>query len=137
MKKIGRLIHVWCMRFEAKHNFFKRSVRSFKNLTKSLVKQRQLAFHYENYSFNRFEFGPVRVKNVCNLEGGEILQQTLELDPSSEVSTTSWVKSYGTEYQMKCVMSSLFLKRSVLLLFTDRVFFVLHVMCVHCTLMNT
>lgn len=102
MKKIGPLIHVWCMRFEAKHNFFKRSVKNFKNLTKSLVKQhqRQLAFHYENYSFHRFEFGPVRVKNVCNIEGSDSLQRTLNLVPFSEVSTTSWVKSYGTEYQI-------------------------------------
>ncbi len=37
---------MWCMRFEAKHNFFKETVKNFKNLIKSLVKQhqRQLAF---------------------------------------------------------------------------------------------
>jgi hypothetical protein len=55
IRKIGPLIHVWCMRFEGKHNFFKRSVKSFKNLTKTLVKkhQHQLAFHWGNFYFKR------------------------------------------------------------------------------------
>lgn len=73
-----------------------------KNLTKSLVKQhqRQLAFYYENYCFKRFEYGPVIAKTVCNLDGGESLRQTLNLEPFSEVPTTSWVKNFGTEYQL-------------------------------------
>lgn len=41
IRKIGPLLHVWCMRFEAKHNFFTRSVKNFKNISKLLVKQHQ------------------------------------------------------------------------------------------------
>ena len=102
IKKLGPLIHIWCMRFEAKHRVFKRSVKNFKNLTKSLVKQhqRQLAFNYENYYFKRFEFGPTRTQTLCSLQGGEILRQTLHLEAFSGVSTTNWVRNYGTEYEV-------------------------------------
>ncbi len=98
IKKIDRLIHMWCVQFEAKDNFFKKSVKNFKNLTKSPVKQHQcqLAFYYENYCFKRFEFGPLKIKAIDSLEGGELLCQTLHLDACSHVSTTSWVRNYGT-----------------------------------------
>lgn len=39
MQKIGPLIHCWCMRYEAKHNFFKKQLKSFKNITKTLAKK--------------------------------------------------------------------------------------------------
>jgi len=102
IKKIGPLIHIWCMRFEAKHNFFKRCGKNFKNLTKSLVKQhqRQLAFNHENYCFRRFEFGPTSSKNICNLQGGEEISETLHLEACSNVTSTRWVRYYGTEYQV-------------------------------------
>lgn len=110
IRKIGPLLHVWCMRFEAKHNFFKRSIKNFKNITKSLVKQhqKQLAYHWENFNFERFEFGPLKHKVIANLEGGEVLCSFLNVDRLSEVSVTNWVKSYGTEYQLEmfvCVKS--------------------------------
>lgn len=35
IQKIGPLIHVWTMRYEAKHTFFKSSIKNFKNVTKS------------------------------------------------------------------------------------------------------
>lgn len=74
IRKIGPPLHVWCMRFEAKHNFFKRSVKHLKNITKSLVKQhqRQLAYHWENFDFQRFEFGPVKKEIIYSFEGGDV-----------------------------------------------------------------
>ncbi|KAK0153147.1 hypothetical protein N1851_005164 [Merluccius polli] len=98
IRKIGPLLHMWCMRFEGKHNFFKRSVKNFKNITKTLAKrhQNQLAFHFEGFHFKRFQFGPITEVLVSSFEGREALNETFDL---SCVSTTSWVKSYGTEYQ--------------------------------------
>jgi len=98
IRKIGPLLHMLCMRFEGKHNFFKRSVKNFKNITKTLAKrhQNQLAFHFEGFYFKRFQFGPITEVFVSSLEGSEALNETFDL---SCVSTTSWVKSYGTEYQ--------------------------------------
>lgn len=41
IKNIGPLIHMWCMRYEGKHNFFKRQLKCYKNLTLSLAKKHQ------------------------------------------------------------------------------------------------
>lgn len=100
IRKIGPLIHMWCMRFEGKHNFFKKSVKNIKNITKTLVKkhQIQLAFHVENFYFKRLQFGPITEVLVSSLEGSEALSALF--DESCNVCTTSWVKSYGTEYQV-------------------------------------
>ena len=100
IRKVGPLIHMWCMRFEGKHNFSKKSVKNFKNITKTLVRkhQNQLAFHFENFYFKRLQFGPITEVLVSSLEGSEVLNETF--DVSCNVSTTSRVKSYGTEYQV-------------------------------------
>jgi len=76
------------MRFEAKRNFLKRSVKNFKNITKSLVKQhhRQLAYHWENLNVQRFKFGPVRKEMIDSLEGGEALS-AVATDHTTAVSS--------------------------------------------------
>lgn len=61
------------MRFEGKHNF-KKSVKNFKNIAKALVKKHQAQFR--------------------GWRGAEWNFDVLS------VSTTSWVKSYGAEYQV-------------------------------------
>ena len=87
------------MRFEGKHNFFKKSVKNFKNIAKALVKkhQAQLAFHFENFYFQRLQFGPISEVLVSSIEGGEVVSEAFDV---LSVSTTSWVKNYGTEYQV-------------------------------------
>lgn len=47
---MGPLISLWCMRFEAKHNYFKNLVHkfhNFKNITKTLAEQHQRYMFYE------------------------------------------------------------------------------------------
>ncbi len=87
------------MRYEGKHNFFKKSVKNFKNITKTLAKkhQHQLAFHWESFYFKRFQFGPFDEVSTCTLEGNVFLTETWNVPT---VSTTTWVKNYGTEYQV-------------------------------------
>ena len=93
IRKIGLLMHMWCMRFEGKHTFFKTSVKNFKDITKTLAKrhQNQLAFHFENFYFKRFQFGPITEVLVSSLEGSEVLNETVDM--SCIVPTTSWVNS--------------------------------------------
>lgn len=102
IRKIGPILHVWCMRFEAKHNFFKRSVKNFKNVTKTMVNAHQshMAFNWEKFDFERFEQGPVHIERVSNLEGCEVICQFLKLSSHFEAHTTSWVKYFGTEYRI-------------------------------------
>ncbi len=102
IRKIGPLLHVWCMRFEAKHRYFKKSIKNFKHITKTLVKQHQrhLAQEYETYAFKRLQVGPMKTISIYYLEGGDFLKETLNLEPLSCISTTKWVKVFGTEYQI-------------------------------------
>ncbi|XP_035987597.1 uncharacterized protein LOC118560568 [Fundulus heteroclitus] len=101
IRKIGPLIHVWCMRFEGKHDLFKKSVKNFKNVTKILVKkhQRQLAFHWEKFYFQRFQFGPLKDYPTNELNCTEVLRSCPRLNVQC-VSTTSWVKNFGTQYRI-------------------------------------
>ena len=79
-----------------------RSVKIFKNITKAFMKQhqRQLAYHWENFDFQRFKFGPVKKETIDSLEGGDVLSSVFNVNAYCEVSTTNWVKNYGTEYQI-------------------------------------
>lgn len=63
IRQIGPLIHIWSMRFEAKHTFFKDCVKKFKNLTVSLANKHQFAVacHWECLSSKSVESGPVNV----------------------------------------------------------------------------
>ena len=74
-------------------------MKNFKNIAKTLVKehQAQLAFYFENFYFQRLQFGPISEVLVSSIEGGEVLNEAFD---ASSVSTTSWVKNYGTEYQV-------------------------------------
>lgn len=55
IRKIGPLLHTWCMRYEAKHNFFKKQLKSFKNITKTLAKkhQSQVAYSWQTFQPDR------------------------------------------------------------------------------------
>nr|XP_023666586.1 uncharacterized protein LOC111843326 [Paramormyrops kingsleyae]XP_023666587.1 uncharacterized protein LOC111843326 [Paramormyrops kingsleyae] len=56
--QFGPLIHTWTMRFESKHTYFKRCIRSsknFRNVTKSLADRHQL---FQAYQAHGRIFGP-------------------------------------------------------------------------------
>jgi len=104
----GPLVRNWAMRFEAKHNYFKKlSVRinNFKNIAYSLARRHQALQAYllqssaGNFLRMSLEVGPGRKTNV--LESG-FMDQLQELYPQiSEESTltiTTWAKVYGTKY---------------------------------------
>lgn len=38
IRNIGPILHTWCMRYEARHNFFKTQLKSFKNVTKTFTR---------------------------------------------------------------------------------------------------
>lgn len=94
IRQIGPLVHVWTMRYEAKHKFFKLSIKNFKNITKSLAKKHQIAiaYHWESLAIKGIESGPVKTELLNDLEHGEIISDYLQLAVSTDVSVTPWVK---------------------------------------------
>ncbi|KAM4531403.1 uncharacterized protein PAE49_023617 [Odontesthes bonariensis] len=106
IRKIGPLLYVWCMRYEAKHKMFKDYFKNFKNKTKSLAKRHQMAiaYHWETFTLKQKEYGPMksfslRDENVVNSEMCEMLL-------SKDVFSTSWVKVDGVEYKGGLVVCS-------------------------------
>lgn len=106
IRQIGPLIHVWTMRYEAKHRFFKKNLKNFKNLTKSLAKKHQLAiaYYWESCTTRGIESGPVSNELLSDLEKCDFISEQLNIDLSSEVTITPWVKCHGTEYRKNLVV---------------------------------
>lgn len=89
------------MRFEAKHRFFKNTIKNFKNITKSLAKKHQMsiAYHWESMPFKNINCGPVKTVQLNALANGEIIAEELQVDLDCEVDVTSWITCFGTEYR--------------------------------------
>ncbi|KAM7426608.1 hypothetical protein ABFA07_022132 [Porites harrisoni] len=104
----GPLVRNWAMRFEAKHNYFKKLVErinNFKNISYSLARRHQALQAYllqsSTGSFLRMtvDVGPGRKTTV--LESGylEHLQEIYpEIAEESTLTKTTWAKVYGTKY---------------------------------------
>ena len=56
--RCGPLVHLWCMRFEGKHNYFKdlaHRIKCFKNVLKTMSEHYQYTVCYEMNSMKAFE----------------------------------------------------------------------------------
>lgn len=54
--KIGPFLHSWCTRYEAKQDFFKKQLKSFKNVTKTLAEKPKSKYHTVGRHFTQTEF---------------------------------------------------------------------------------
>ena len=106
---LGPLVNYWCMRFESKHQYFKKKSRksNFKNICMSLAKGHQARISSFLISAEEGDF-------VYNMSNGKIehlseghfesakreLVDFLELDAASITSVycTSWISKHGTKY---------------------------------------
>ena len=106
IRQIGPLVHVWSMRYEAKHKFFKSSLKNFKNITKSLAKKHQtaIAYHWESLSAKGIESGPVKSKILTDVENGDLNSEHFQIEMSSNIHETAWVKHNGIEYHTGLVV---------------------------------
>lgn len=91
---------------EAKHKFFKIGLKNFKNITNSLAKKHQIAvaYHWESLSAKGIECGPVKLKILTDVENGDLISEHFQINMSSEISVTTWVKHNGTEYHIGLVV---------------------------------
>lgn len=67
LSRCGPLVHLWCMRLEGKHNYFKdlaHRIKCFKNVAKTMAE------HYQH--------------SVCyNMSCGDIYEQEVSIGPSN------------------------------------------------------
>ncbi|XP_048042264.1 uncharacterized protein LOC125265811 isoform X1 [Megalobrama amblycephala] len=108
IRKIGPLVHVWSMRFEAKHKFFKNSIRNFKNITKSLALKHQyaIAFHWESLPVRSVEYGPLKILDFEDLPYRDTILERYPNVSDGKITVTSWLKHSGTEYHPDLMVCS-------------------------------
>lgn len=130
IRKIGPLLHMWCMRFEAKHKVFKDYFKNYKNITKSLAKKHQMAiaFHWETFNLHQKEYGPIKPFSLR--EENLVHNEHFEIMSSKEVFSSTWVKVNGVEYKAGLVICStmeedmpVFCQISDILLVEEHVYF--------------
>lgn len=108
IRKIGPLLHMWSMRFEAKHKVFKDTLKNFKNITKSLAKRHQMAIacHWETSPLRHTEYGPMKPFCLSDLDSGEVLAETLQVTMQKDIFSTNWIKIDGAEYRAGLIICS-------------------------------
>ncbi|XP_023199004.1 uncharacterized protein LOC111610276 isoform X1 [Xiphophorus maculatus] len=101
IRHIGPILHTWCMRYEAKHSFFKKQLKSFKNITKTLAKKHQsyMAMYHESFGKERFSVGPGKMVTLCELKEGVAIAAKFGIVSTTSVFSAKWIKYYGTEYR--------------------------------------
>ncbi len=101
MQKIGPLIHCWCMRYEAKYNVFKKQLKSFKNITKTLAKKHhcQMAYIWQTFDPNAMKFGPGKMVLLNEMEVGAEMAGKLNVSTWTKVLNVKWVKHCGNTYR--------------------------------------
>ncbi|KAJ8035396.1 hypothetical protein HOLleu_22619 [Holothuria leucospilota] len=104
IRLLGPLVHVSTIRFEAKHNFFKRIIRgisNFKSILATLARRYQLMEAYHLAS-PHFLGQSVVVKNVTGIHAtllSEDIQKVLpDMLPSSIILVSDTVVIEGTKY---------------------------------------
>lgn len=102
IRKIGPLVHMWSMRFEAKHKVFKNMLKNFKNVTKSLAKNHQMSIGYlwETTPLNQVECGPMKKFCWDEIDEGEKLARMMQNPIETSMCSMNWVKIDGTEYRL-------------------------------------
>ncbi|KAL2101379.1 hypothetical protein ACEWY4_003140 [Coilia grayii] len=107
IRLVGPLVKFWTMRFEAKHNFFRRLshiVCNFKNICKTMAKRHQLTQSYrffckEHLESGCLEIGKGDVAVLANFKRGLDVAALLSLGVYDDVYSVTWVRHYGIEYR--------------------------------------
>nr|XP_057925469.1 uncharacterized protein LOC131127529 [Doryrhamphus excisus] len=107
IRKLGPLIHFWSMRFEAKHNFFKRVSHitcNFRNICKTMAYRHQMQLCYNLRSGSVLshitEVGPGPSTFLSAIDCFKDLQKDLTDFPVfTEVLVPAWVTFKGTKYR--------------------------------------
>lgn len=115
LARCGPPLMYWCMRFEAKHNFFKqvaRVIHCFKNICRSLAKRSQLALASTVMTKTLFTslttIGPAVATLICSLADSisVALCDDLHLSQADSIYVVTWVKLGHYTLRPKCIILS-------------------------------
>ncbi|XP_033101221.1 uncharacterized protein LOC117104479 [Anneissia japonica] len=142
LENIGPLLHVWCMRYEAKHEYFCRvadTARNFKNICKTVAKQHQMTQIYQLKSdqpLENLEVGP-GLSILCSYLEEICVETVVETIPGvtrfTEIFSANWVNLCGTIYQPLLLLCydvkelPMFGQIQHILIYQENVYFVLQV----------
>lgn len=108
LRNLGPSRTYWCMRFEAKHSYFKSlvSIANFKNIVQYMVKRHQQKFClsilssnvFQNYEINYKEKYTVSLAHKLNI--GELY----ELNVCENDQVLKWLKFNNTTFKNKCCL---------------------------------
>lgn len=107
IQKIGPVLHSWCMRYEGKHNFFKKQLKSFKNITKTLAKKHQIHMAHSwrsSTTFSRLDIGPGKMVSLNMVKGGSEIAMAMQVASSIQVMKVKWAKHNGFIYRPNLVI---------------------------------
>ncbi|XP_065893179.1 uncharacterized protein [Dysidea avara] len=103
----GPLVRMWCMRYEAKHCYFKRWAKitgNYKNIAKSLPVHHQKHICYkladaENFLKPPSTVGPATLCDLDNLSYKDLLTETCHGISERTIYRVNWVEIMGTTYK--------------------------------------
>ena len=107
IRLVGPLVRFWAMRFEAKHNFFRRLSHvmcNFKNICKTMAYRHQYAQCYRFYKKSNIregekEIGKGSVDLLANIPHCQEISEMCGLGVHEDVFVANWVKLLGTRYK--------------------------------------
>ena len=108
IRLVGPLVNFWAMRFEAKHNFFRRLahiVCNFKNFCKTMALRHQMAQCYRFYSQQHIdskslEVGKGSMTVLAKIKEGVIISGLLNsYGVYEDIYMAHWVKYHGIVYR--------------------------------------
>nr|XP_021323512.1 uncharacterized protein LOC108180038 [Danio rerio] len=101
MQKIGPVLHCWFMCYEGKHNVFKKQLKNFKNITKTLAKkhQCQMAYIWQTFDPNYVKLGPDKMVPLNEMEVSVEMAEKLNVPLWTKVLSVKWVKFCGNTYR--------------------------------------
>ena len=118
MKEFGPLRHLWCMRFEGKHGFFKsKKWKCLKNLPLSMAKKHQLHACHKQTMSNGLKNPNYLYAGDMLREGSHVVLSELypdlspffqgvfdDFDDSTQVYHTTSAVIHGINYQVGCIL---------------------------------
>lgn len=105
IRNLGPVLHMWSMRYESKHSFFKKQKKSFKNITKTLAIKHQNEMAYRiGLACRKTEMGPGKMITLDDSQKDREIALNMNVDVHSPVLSLKWVHVDGIEYRPDLVI---------------------------------